>query len=67
MCTEAYRQALTRDFSSTPSPAPASPVRQAAQAGRKDAGREGVAERPPPGGGLDDLERPEPGTLLLPR
>ena len=32
MCTAAYREALTRDFSSTPSPAPALSQRQAAEA-----------------------------------
>ena len=47
MCTDAYREALTRDFSSTvssaptPTPTPASSQRQAAEPGR-----EGVAGRP---------------------
>ena len=47
MCTDAYREALTRDFSSTvssaptPTPTPAPSQRQAAEAGR-----EGVAGRP---------------------
>jgi len=41
MCTDAYRAALTRDFSSTASPAPAPAQRPATEAGR-----EGVAGRP---------------------
>jgi hypothetical protein len=43
MCTDAYREALTRDFSSTASPAStlAPGQRQATEAGR-----EGVAGRP---------------------
>jgi hypothetical protein len=40
-CTDACREALTRDLSSTASSAPASSQRQAAEAGR-----EGVAGRP---------------------
>jgi hypothetical protein len=41
MCTDAYREALTRDFSSTASQAPAPGQCQAGEAGR-----EGVAGRP---------------------
>jgi hypothetical protein len=54
MCTDAYREALTRDFSSTASSAPVPSLRQAAQAGRED-----VAGRPPrrrTNPGQDDLE-----------
>jgi len=40
-CTDAYREALTRDLPSTASSAPAPSQRQAA-----DAGHEGVAGRP---------------------
>jgi len=58
MCTDAYREALTRDFSSTASSAPApAPVPDQRQAG--EAGREGVAERPlrrRTNPGQDDLE-----------
>jgi hypothetical protein len=39
MCTDAYREALTRDLSSTASPAPG-------QRHATEAGREGVAGRP---------------------
>ena len=52
MCTDAYREALTRDLSSTASPAPGQ--RQAGEAGR-----EGVAGRPlrrRTNPGQDDLE-----------
>jgi hypothetical protein len=52
MCTDAYREALTRAFSSTASPAPGQ--RQAAEAGP-----EGVAGRPlrrRTNPGQDDLE-----------
>ena len=58
MCTDAYREALTRDLSSTASSAPTSTLapsqRQAAEAGR-----EGVVGRPircRPNPGQDDLE-----------
>jgi hypothetical protein len=54
MCTDAYREALTRDLSPTPPPAPAPSQRQAAEAGR-----EGVAGRPlrrRTNPGQDDLE-----------
>jgi hypothetical protein len=56
MCTDAYREALTRALSSTPSPAPA-PLPGQRQAG--EAGREGVAGRPlwrRANPGQDDLE-----------
>ena len=55
-CTDAYREALTRDLSSTASPAPA-PAPGQCQAG--EAGREGVAGRPlwrRTNPGQDDLE-----------
>ena len=56
MCTDAYREALTRDFSSTASPAP-TPAPGQCQAG--EAGREGAARRPlrrRTNPGQDDLE-----------
>jgi len=40
MCTAAYREALTRDLSSTPSQAPAPGQRQAAEADREGAAAE---------------------------
>jgi hypothetical protein len=43
MCTDAHREALTRDLSSTASPAPASTP---GQRHATEAGREGVAGRP---------------------
>jgi hypothetical protein len=45
MCTEAYREALTRDLSSTASSAPAS-TPAPSQRHATEAGREGVAGRP---------------------
>jgi hypothetical protein len=55
MCTDAYREALTRGLSSTASSAPtlasASSQRQAAEVGRG-----AVAGRPLPCPGQDDLE-----------
>jgi hypothetical protein len=57
-CTDAYREALTRDLSSTASSAPAStPAPSQHQAA--EAGREGVAGRPlrrRTNPGQDDLE-----------
>jgi hypothetical protein len=58
VCTEAYREALTRDLSSTASPAAAS-TSAPSQRHAAEAGREGVAG-PPLGRGTtprqDDLE-----------
>jgi len=54
MCTDAYRQALTRDLASTASSAPAPRRCHAAEVGRED-----VAGRPPrrrTNPGQDDLE-----------
>jgi hypothetical protein len=45
MCTDAYREALTRDLSSTASSAPAS-TPAPSQRHATEAGREGVAGRP---------------------
>jgi hypothetical protein len=56
MCTHAYREALIRDFSAAPSPAPASGQRQAAEPSR-----EGLVGRPLQHPGLDDLEAAAPG------
>ena len=56
MCTDAYREALTRDFSSTASAAP-TPAPGQCQAGEAD--REGAAGRPlrrRTNPGQDDLE-----------
>jgi hypothetical protein len=44
MCTEAYREALTRDFSSTASSTPAPSPRQAAETGREGIAAGTVAE-----------------------
>ena len=51
MCTEAYREALTRDFSSTVSSAPTptptpTPTLASSQRQAAEPGREGVAGRP---------------------
>jgi hypothetical protein len=57
-CTDAYREALTRDLSSTASPAPAS-TSAPSQRQAAEAGREGVAGRPlrrRTNPGQDDLE-----------
>jgi len=57
-CTDAYREALTRDFSSTASSAPTSTSAQS-QRQAAEAGREGVAGRPLRRGtnpGQDDLQ-----------
>jgi hypothetical protein len=56
MCTDAYREALIRDFSSAPSLAPASSQREATEAGR-----EGFVGRPFQPPGPDDLEAAVPG------
>jgi hypothetical protein len=57
-CTDAYREALTRDFSSTASSAPASTPaptqRQVAEAGRQGAEGRSLQCRKSPG--QDDLE-----------
>jgi hypothetical protein len=57
-CTDAYREALTRDFSSraspAPTPAPAPSQRQAAEAGRE--GLAGQPFRRCTNPGQDDLE-----------
>ena len=57
-CTDAYREALTRDLSSTTSPVPASTPapsqRQAAEAGREGAGGRPLQRRT--NRGQDDLE-----------
>jgi hypothetical protein len=57
MCTDAYREALTRDLSSRassgPAPTPASSQRQAAEAGR-----EAIVGRSLQCPGQDDLEGP---------
>jgi hypothetical protein len=58
MCTDAYREALTRALSSTPSPASAS-TSAPGQCRAAEAGREGVAGRPlrqRANPGQDDLE-----------
>jgi hypothetical protein len=58
MCTDAYREALTRDLSSTassaPTPTPAPSQRQAAEAGREGVVRPPLRPRRNPG--QDDLE-----------
>jgi hypothetical protein len=59
MCTAAYREALTRDLSSTASSAPASTLAPD-QRHATEAGREGVAGRPvrpPTHPRQNDLER----------
>ena len=52
MCTDAYREALTRDLSSTASPAP--DLHQATEAGREGAAGLPLRRRANPG--QDDLE-----------
>jgi len=54
MCTDAYREALTRDLSSTASPAPAPGQCQAGEAGREDVA--GRPRRRRTNHGQDDLE-----------
>jgi hypothetical protein len=57
-CTDAYREALTRDFSSRASSAPTSTPAQS-QCQAAEPGREGAAERPLRRGtnpGEDDLD-----------
>ena len=45
MCTDAYREALTRDFSSTAPPAPA-PASESGQRPAAEAGGEGMVGQP---------------------
>jgi hypothetical protein len=54
MCTDAYREALTRDLASKASSAPAPRQRQIAEAGREGAVRPPFRRRPNPG--QDDPE-----------